>query len=64
MSFASSISLTARLAHLCASDDRQLVLLHNLSPERRIVPVQIEGCDADYRLEDLMQDAVIRTSLA
>jgi glycosidase len=46
------------LAHLCASDDRQLVLLHNLSAERRTVPVQIEGCDADYRLVDLLQDAV------
>jgi trehalose synthase len=46
------------LAHLCASDDRQLVLLHNLSAERCTVPVQILGCDADYRLVDLLQDGV------
>jgi len=46
------------LAHLCASDDRQLVLLHNLSAERRTVSVQIEGSDANYRLVDLLQDGV------
>ena len=46
------------LAHLCERDDRRMVLLHNLSAQRCIVPVQIEGCDADFRLVDLLQDGV------
>ena len=46
------------LAHLCACDDRQLVLIHNFSADRCMVPVAIEGCDARYRLVDLLQDGV------
>ncbi len=46
------------LAHLCAADDRQLVLLHNLSADRFTVPLEIEGADARCRLVDLLQDGV------
>jgi trehalose synthase len=46
------------LAHMCVSDDRQMVLLHNLSSDPCTVPVEIQGCNADYRLVDLLQDAV------
>jgi trehalose synthase len=46
------------LAHLAAVDDRRLVLLHNFSPDRVTVPLQLEDCDAGFRLVDLLQDGV------
>ena len=42
---------------MCVSDDRQMVLLHNLSPDPCTVPVEIQGCNAEHRLVDLLQDA-------
>jgi trehalose synthase len=46
------------LAHVCVRDDRRLVLLHNLSAEPCTVPLEVEGCNADFRLVDLMQDGL------
>ena len=46
------------LAHMCAADDRRMVLLHNLSADRCTVPLEIKGCGADYRLVDLLQNGV------
>jgi trehalose synthase len=46
------------LAHLCARDDRRLVLLHNFAADRCTVPLRIDGCDSAFRLVDLLQDGV------
>ncbi|HET8614371.1 MAG TPA: alpha-amylase family protein [Actinomycetales bacterium] len=48
------------LAHVCTWDDGSLVAVHNLGPHAVDVPVQLEGCDASHRLEDLLQDGTTR----
>ena len=47
---------TEVLAHRCTWEDGSLVALHNLSPERRIVPMQLPDLDADCELVGLMPD--------
>src|SRR3712207_553527 len=42
------------LAHLCSWDDGALVAVHNLCPEPRTVPLSLEDCGAEHRLEDLL----------
>ena len=42
------------LASLSTWDDGTLVVLHNLGPEPRTVPLVLAGCDATHRLEDLL----------
>jgi trehalose synthase len=42
------------LAHLCSWDDGALVAVHNLCAEPRTVPLVLEGCGPDHRLEDLL----------
>jgi glycosidase len=46
------------LAHQCVWDDRRMVLLHNLGPEPRTVPLQLEA-DGPRRLADKLSDHVI-----
>jgi glycosidase len=43
------------LAHLCTWDDGALVALHNLGPEPRTVPLELDGCDSSHRLVDLLE---------
>ena len=44
------------LAHLCRWDDAALVALHNLGAEPRTVPLVLDGCTAEHRMEDLLRD--------
>jgi hypothetical protein len=44
----------AVLAHLCSWDDGALVAVHNLAAEPRSVPLTLEDCGPDHRLEDLL----------
>jgi glycosidase len=42
------------LAHRCTWEDATVVALHNLGPEPRSVPLHLEGCGPDSRLESLL----------
>jgi glycosidase len=48
---------TCVLAHRCTLDDASLVALHNLGPEPRTVPLQLEAGAADRALVDLLGTA-------
>ncbi|HET6729845.1 MAG TPA: alpha-amylase family protein [Jiangellaceae bacterium] len=43
------------LAHRCSWGDGTMVALHNLGPEPRTVPIQLDDCDDSCRLVDLLQ---------
>jgi len=43
------------LAHRCSRGDGTMVALHNLGPEPRTVPIQLDDCDDSCRLVDLLQ---------
>ncbi|HMG28826.1 MAG TPA: alpha-amylase family protein [Jiangellaceae bacterium] len=43
------------LAHRCSWGDGTMVALHNLGPEPRTVPLQLDDCDDSCRLVDLLQ---------
>jgi glycosidase len=43
------------LAHDSRWGDRRMLAVHNLSPERCTVPLQLTDCEAGYRLVDLLQ---------
>ena len=42
------------LSHLCSWDDVAMVAVHNLCPEPRTVPLTLEDCGVEHRLEDLL----------
>ncbi len=44
------------LAHDCRWDDRRMLAVHNLSPERCTVPLQLTDCVPGSRLADLLQE--------
>ena len=44
------------LAHRCSWGDGTMVALHNLGPEPRTVPIQLDDGDDSCRLVDLLQD--------
>jgi glycosidase len=44
------------LAHVCAWDDGALVAVHNLGAEPRQVPLTLEDCGSEHRLQDLLQE--------
>ncbi|HEX2074343.1 MAG TPA: alpha-amylase family protein [Geodermatophilus sp.] len=44
------------LAHVCSWDDAAMVAVHNLGAEPRTVPLTLEGCGAEHRLDDLLCD--------
>jgi glycosidase len=46
------------LAHQCVWDDRRMVLLHNLGPEPRCVPLKLES-DGSRRLADKLSDYTV-----
>lgn len=48
--------LRSVLAHDCRWDDRRMIAVHNLSPERCTVPLQLAGCEPGSRLADLLQE--------
>jgi trehalose synthase len=50
------------LAHLCRWDDASMVAVHNLGSEPQQVHLQLPGCDASHRLEDLLTEG--RTPVA
>ncbi len=52
----------AVLANLCRWDDGALVAVHNLGPEPLRVPLALEGCGADHRLQDLLREGVTQLS--
>ena len=46
------------LAHQCVWDDRRTVLLHNLGPDARTVPLRLES-DGSRRLVDKLSDFAV-----
>jgi trehalose synthase len=54
----------AVLAHVCRWDDGALVALHNLGPEPLRVPLMLEDCGTEHRLQDLLQNGVTPLSEA
>jgi trehalose synthase len=46
------------LAHDCRWEERRLVAVHNLSSESCTVPLQIEDCEPECTLVDLLQEGV------
>jgi glycosidase len=44
------------LAHVCSWDDGALVAVHNLGAEPLKVPLTLDGCGAEHRLVDLLQE--------
>ena len=44
------------LAHLCRWEDAALLAVHNLGSEPQQVHVQVPGCDASSRLQDLLTE--------
>lgn len=44
------------LAHDCRWDDRRMLAVHNLSPERCTVPLKLTDCVPGSRLADLLQE--------
>jgi trehalose synthase len=46
------------LAHDCRWEERRLVAVHNLSSEPCTVPLQIEDCEPECTLVDLLQEGV------
>jgi trehalose synthase len=46
------------LAHDCRWEERRLVAVHNLSSDSCKVPLQIEDCDPECTLVDLLQEGV------
>jgi trehalose synthase len=46
------------LAHDCRWEERRLVAVHNLSSDSCKVPLQLDGCEPDCTLVDLLQEGV------